>query len=164
VIKESIILVITYALAYSAMPQTIRIPVGIMYLIAGATALIYYTMQYRTLRSMEAISSEEDVLSYFSKRVRRLRGFLRFNMRLTYVLVIGVMWFVCWVSWKYDRPNFYHFAGIRLHPGQEVLIILGWTLVGAIVMVPAHFTARWFNYRLYGWYIDMLEENLKELM
>ena len=32
VIKEAIILVITYALAYSAMPQVIRIPVGVMYL------------------------------------------------------------------------------------------------------------------------------------
>ena len=162
-IKEAIFLVVVYALAYTAFQGPIRVPVGIFYIIAILTAAIYYTMQYKTIRSMESISSEEDVVSYFSKRVRRLRGFLRFNMRLTYVLVVVVMWFVCWVTWKYDRPHFYRFAGIRLHPGQEVLIVIGWTLVGVIMMVPAHFAARWVNYRLYGRYIDMLEENLKEL-
>jgi hypothetical protein len=162
-VRGGIGVVVIYALAYTQFHGPMRIPVGIFYAVVALLTTVYYVGKYRLLRSMETIDSNQDMTAFFEGKLRRLRGYLRFNTQLCFPIMLGVMWFVCWLLWAYERTDFYIFLTIRFHPGQEGWIVLGWTLCALVLVVPTFYFTRWYLYRYYGRYVDMLEENLREL-
>lgn len=163
IVRETIAIVVIYVIAFLQFEGPIMLPVGLFYAAMTSVALTYFFMKYRLLRGMETISADEDVFTHFSRKLRRLRSFLRFYMAVTFVLVIITMWFVSWLLWIYKRPAFYGLFGVHFHPGQEFWVVAGWTLIGLVLMIPGYYLARWCAYCFYGKYIDELEGSLRDL-
>jgi hypothetical protein len=163
VISQAISLVLVYACAFAQMPGMEKVPVGIFYALMILTAGVYYRKKYRLLREMENIGADEDMVTNFTQKLERFKRLIGLELWITYMLLLIVMWFVCWLLWAYQRNDFYSFLGLPLHKGQEALIVGGWTICAFVLMVPGHYITRWLNRRRYGDHIGELEETLKEL-
>ncbi|TDW96533.1 hypothetical protein EDB95_4364 [Dinghuibacter silviterrae] len=163
VLLQSVTLVIVYVLAYTQFQGPERIPVGVFYLLMILTAGVYYGKKYRLLKNMENIRADEDLLTNFTHQLERFKSLIGLELWITYMLLLLVMWFVCWLLWAYQRHDFYSFLGLPLHRGQEALVVGGWTLCAFALMVPGHYVTIWYNQRRYGRHIDALEKTLQEL-
>lgn len=163
VISQAVSLVAVYILAFSQFQGTQRVAVGWFYLLMVGTAAIYYVRKYRLLRQMERIRPDEDMVTNFTVKLRRFKQLLMLERWIACVLMMIVMWFVCWLLWDTQRQNFYRFLGIHFHPGQEAWVILGWTVCGIALSWPAQLITRWTNRWRYGAHIGELEKTLEEL-
>lgn len=163
VISQAVSLVVVYVLAFSAFRGREQLAVGIFYLVMVLTAGVYYFRKFRLLREMEHIRPDEDMVTNFTQKLGRFKQLLGLEQWITWVLMELVMWFVCWLLWAFQREDFYRFAGIQLHPGQEALVVLGWTACGLLLGWPAQYITRWINRRRYGAHIGALEKTLEEL-
>lgn len=164
VITQAVSLVVVYALAFATFSGGEQLAVGIFYLLMILTAGAYYLRKYRLLKEMERIRPDADMVTNFTEKLDRFKKLLGLEQWITYILMEIVMWFVCWLLWAFQRQDFYRFAGIQLHPGQEALVVLGWTICGLALGWPAQYITRWVNRRRYGAHIEELEKTLGELM
>lgn len=163
VLRQVTSLVVVYVLAYTQFQGPTRVPVGIFYLVMMLTAGIYYAQKYRLLKSMENIPPDEDMVTNFTRKLQRFKSLLRLHRWITCALLLIVMWFVCALLWVYQRPDFYVFLGYHFHPGQEAWVVLGWTLVAVVLMVPGNYIGDYFLQLRYGRHVEKLEETLNEL-
>lgn len=163
VLRQVISLVVVYVVAFTQFQGPESIPVGIFYVLMILTAAVYYRKKYRLLKAMERIRPDEDMVTNFSEKLDRFKQLLGLEQWITFILMEIVMWFVCWLLWAYQPKDFYDFAGIHLHPGQEALVVLGWTVCGVVLSWPAQYITRWVNRKRYGEHIGELEKTLGEL-
>lgn len=163
VVRQAVCLVVVYALAYTQFHGPERIPVGIFYGLMILTAGVYYRKKYRLLKGMEQIHPDEDMITNFTQKLERFKGLVGLELWITYMLLLIVMWFVCWLLWAYQRPDFYSFMGIRFHQGQEALVVAGWTVCAGLSMWPGYYVTRWYSRWRYGDHVGALEETLREL-
>jgi hypothetical protein len=163
VITQSVTLIVVYAAAYTQFHGALRLPVGILYGVTVGVFSVYYRQKYLLLRSMETVNKDEDMLTFFTRKVAQLRGFVRFYSASTFVSLPLAMIFVPTLYWFYQRPFFYILPGLHFHPGQEGWVIACWAGATLVLAIPCHYLSKAHIHRRYGRYIEWLENDLREL-
>lgn len=161
--RQALAMLLVFGLAYTQIAPPFRLSVAVLYGVIIALFATYYLLQYRLLSNVEKVEVSAATTSYIRIRLKRLKGLLLFYQIASLVILPATAAFLLWVRWTSQRLDFYDSPGLHLHPGQEGMVILCWSIPTLILMIFAYLVTRYQIRRSYGRQVEILQNDLDEL-